>query len=133
MLRARECKCASALLADATKAHQLCDTNESSADCNLSPLIQINESLSYFTGGCDHILQPFQNSQLNISTINPLLLTKTSDMTISLGTISILTPKNLYHRIKLIDNNSLQLPASVAEDASRPLLIPTVTPLNLFF
>ena len=110
VLRARERKCASALLTDATKAHQLCDINESSADCNLSPLIQINESLYYFTDGCDHILRLFQNSQLNILTTNPLLFTKTSDMTFSLGTISILTP--------------IQLPTS------RPLLIPTVTPLN---
>ena len=118
VLRARECQYASVLLTDATKAHQLCDINETPADCNLSPFIQINESLLYFTGGCEHILRLFQNEKLYISTTYPLLFTKTSDMTISPGTIPIRTPKKFYRRIKLIDNNTLQLSASLTKDSS---------------
>ena len=123
-----------ALLTDVSKAHQLCDVKQASPDCTLSPIIQINDSLHYFTGGCGHILRLFRNSQLNISTTNPLLFKKTLDMTVSMGTISILTPtEKFYHQIRLIDNNTLQFPASLTKASFRPIVVPTNMPLNFSF
>ena len=110
MLVGSDRECASALLLGPSVAETLCETTSIPADCNLSPIFHLTDSLFYFVAGCNNTLNIYRGLTKINSTNKSTLFLLESEMIVAVNSTTMLKAQNVFqYETQLINNDTLMI------------------------